>query len=55
MNHENTNRQQPVCPVCGKACETIYYAGNDLLGCDNCIRAIDAENVDECFDEYWED
>lgn len=34
---------EPVCPVCGKKCETIYTDDNDdVVGCDWCIHGEDA-------------
>lgn len=51
----NENRQHPMCPICGKECETVYYFRDELLGCDNCITSVEAEYVDECFDDYPED
>ena len=34
----------PVCPVCGKECVTIYLDDGclNVIGCDNCIRKMDA-------------
>lgn len=33
-----------ICPVCGEECETIYLDDGccNVLGCDNCIRTMDA-------------
>ena len=33
-----------ICPVCGKECETIYLDDGclNVVGCDNCIRTMDA-------------
>lgn len=31
-----------LCPVCGEECETIYRKDSDILGCDNCVEAMDA-------------
>lgn len=33
------------CPVCGKACDYIYRAKDEIVGCDNCIERFNAENV----------
>lgn len=36
----------PACPVCGYSCEYLYrklFSG-EILGCDNCIEKIDAED-----------
>ena len=36
-------REQPVCPVCGEGCDTIYRnADGDTVGCNRCITAYDA-------------
>lgn len=33
----------PICPVCGKECDTVYLDENrDVAGCDRCIRLKDA-------------
>ena len=34
---------EPVCPVCGKECETLYQTKADgIIGCEGCVTAIDA-------------
>lgn len=36
-------REQPVCPVCGEGCDTVYRnADGDTVGCNRCITAYDA-------------
>ena len=45
----------PVCPECGKVCETIYkrkigVAIYEILGCENCIEDVQAWECDECFE-----
>ena len=34
----------PVCPVCGKVCDTFYTNdfAHEIVGCDNCITSADA-------------
>ena len=33
----------PVCPICGQACETIYMDADETeVGCDQCIQTKDA-------------
>ena len=33
----------PICPVCGKECDTIYLdADKEVAGCDQCISMADA-------------
>lgn len=40
----------PRCPVCGNACETIYKTnGYEIIGCDLCLRPVDAWACSECF------
>lgn len=34
-----------ICPVCGEECETIYRKDSEILGCDNCVEAIDAREA----------
>jgi len=43
-----------ICPVCGKECETIYLDDGciNVVGCDNCIRTMDAY---DWFEEQKED
>lgn len=35
---------EPICPICGKSCETFYKTSNELeiIGCDFCVKAYDA-------------
>lgn len=36
----------PVCPVCGEECETVYKNRDwEIVGCDVCIRQEDACEV----------
>lgn len=35
-------QKQPICPVCGFDCNTIYTRLGIVIGCDNCISAEDA-------------
>jgi ribosomal protein L37AE/L43A len=35
--HEN-----PKCPVCGEECETLYRDDLEIVGCEHCIKEIDA-------------
>lgn len=33
----------PICPVCGKECDTVYLdMDRDIAGCDCCINLVDA-------------
>lgn len=51
VNEEETI---PVCPICGKECETVYYAtfgAHYLVGCDCCITSRDAADEPECYEE----
>ena len=42
----------PVCPICHQRCDTIYRADDGtIVGCDRCIEAADAWEVNECFPE----
>jgi hypothetical protein len=34
--------KEPVCPVCGKECESFYKHKGEIVGCDMCIRKVDA-------------
>ena len=38
----------PVCPVCGEEAETLYVdIDGDVLGCDCCLKAVDAYDYRE--------
>lgn len=39
----------PICPVCGKSCESLYRRGDTTIGCNECIHEVDAWEADECF------
>lgn len=43
----------PRCPICGEECDSIYRQEEtyEIIGCDNCIREIDATDVPECYPE----
>jgi len=47
-NHKEP--EPPICPVCGRECETVYRAGRygEIVGCDNCIIECDAWDGLEC-------
>ena len=42
------NYDNPICPVCGGECETLYLKLNEVIGCDSCIETKDAW-------EYWDE
>ena len=39
---EPTEGEMPKCPVCGEECETLYRDSNDIVGCEHCIKTVDA-------------
>ncbi len=42
--------REPICPVCGTECSTIYKnALGEIVGCNECVETYDAVDVDECF------
>lgn len=42
----------PVCPLCNHRCDTIYRDSDGVIvGCDCCLEAVDAWEVNECFPE----
>ena len=42
----------PVCPVCKRECEYIYRNKEfGIVGCDLCLPAVDAWEVNECFSD----
>lgn len=45
-----TGGVEPICPVCGMECETVYKdCYGEILGCDCCLTAYDACEEEECF------
>ena len=45
----------PHCPICGEACEQVYcYGDGEVLGCDVCVKTMDAWDADECFPAVME-
>lgn len=44
--YPDDNIRWPVCPICGEECDTLYRAAEgEVVGCDQCITAIDAWEV----------
>ena len=44
--------EPPVCPLCHQRCDTIYRTDDGtIVGCDRCLEAADAWEVNECFPE----
>lgn len=47
-------RRDPICPICGAACDLVYKdVYHEILGCNECLTAYDADEEDECFP--WRD
>ena len=45
----------PICPVCGEECDTMYkdrYGA--YVGCDACMKTVNAWDADICFPEEEE-
>lgn len=41
--NEPEKDEMPRCPCCGWECNTLYRArGGEIVGCENCIDALDA-------------
>lgn len=46
---DGREERYPICPVCGKECDTIYEDWNGFIcGCDECMKTRDAWEVEEC-------
>ncbi len=46
----------PHCPVCGAACEEMYYDRNgEYFGCDVCVKSRDAWDEHDCFPDDEEE
>ena len=54
--YPNGEPEAPTCPCCGRECETIYLDDNRYaLGCNNCIKAVDAWDYQQGVNEYGEE
>jgi hypothetical protein len=43
---DNRKDEEPTCPICGGECDTIYKdREGEIVGCNECLRAIDAWEV----------
>jgi hypothetical protein len=38
------------CPMCGKECDTFFECDGNIVGCDRCIKEVEAYNTEE---EYF--
>ena len=44
----------PICPICCAECDFVYKdAYHEILGCNECLTAYDADSEEECFP--WRD
>lgn len=51
----NAQKKEPICPVCGSRCSTVYKNAEGLIvGCEECVSPCDAWDEDECFTGYGE-
>lgn len=49
--YPNGDPTYPLCPVCGRECDEIYYNDDhDIVGCNECLYTKSAWFVDECFE-----
>lgn len=41
----------PMCPVCGKECETVYKdkESTEIVGCNVCLGTVEAAACADCF------
>lgn len=45
--------KEPVCPICGEPCDTIYFNNcGEAVGCDVCVEARDAWDL--MYEEAYE-
>ena len=35
--HLKKIEKEPVCPICGNFCETVYLDGREVIGCNECV------------------
>ena len=48
-------KREPICPICGAACDFVYKDGyHEIVGCNECLTSCDAEDEEECF-PVWEE
>ena len=38
------------CPCCGAECDTFYQCDGNIVGCDQCVEAVEAYSTEE---EYF--
>ena len=49
---EQERKRRPHCPVCGAEVLFVYRTvGDEIVGCEKCVREWFAYEVDECFRE----
>lgn len=39
--------EMPVCPICGKECDTFFLTEGQIIGCESCISVVDAYDYEE--------
>lgn len=39
---EEKEEETYYCPCCGEECEQFYYSDGKIIGCENCVKSIDA-------------
>ncbi len=37
----------PRCPVCGDECEKYFVQDGEIIGCENCVQWVYADEMDE--------
>lgn len=43
-------KKEPICPICGTPCDFVYKdAYHEIIGCNECLTAYDADQEEECF------
>lgn len=53
---EEQEEQTPVCPICGRECDYVYYdRDGEIIGCDCCIERKDAFECEECFTDPFKE
>lgn len=47
LDYTEKTYRQPVCPICGETCETLYKDRNgDVFACDECVETVPAWEED---------
>lgn len=55
---DGQQERDPICPMCGEVCDTIYIrygCPTEILGCEGCVQECSAGEFEACFPDYSEE